>query len=119
MKKVKVRVGETEFEVGVEEIADNKLKISIDDEEHIVDVSEEGAKGPLEESKIIKAPMPGTISQILVQAGQSVKKGDPLIMFLAMKMENSILAPASGKVKEICVKGNEAVETGQVLLVLE
>lgn len=67
----------------------------------------------------IKAPMPGLILKILVTEGQSVVKGDPVLILEAMKMENVFKAPGDAHVREIRVSENSAVEKGQVLLVLE
>lgn len=65
------------------------------------------------------APMPGTISEILVQVGDEVKSDEELIILEAMKMENPIVAPAAGKIKEIKVAEEDKVNTNQVLLVIE
>ena len=48
----------------------------------------------------IVAPMPGTVSEILVKDGDVVKADDELVILEAMKMENPICAPRDGKVKE-------------------
>ena len=64
-------------------------------------------------------PMPGTIVSVNATVGQSVKKGDVLVVFEAMKMENEIQAPQDGKVAAVlCTKG-ENKESGAVLLTLE
>jgi biotin carboxyl carrier protein len=124
MKRLKVKVGDAEHKIDVEELGDDKLKIKLDNEEHIVKVSEDNAeeKSTSQASshqKTIKAPMPGTISQILVKVGDKVKKGTALLTLLAMKMENTITAPVDGTVKEIKVKCHDAVEADQVLIILE
>ena len=63
--------------------------------------------------------MPGTIVSVNATVGQSVKKGDVLVVFEAMKMENEIQAPQDGKVAAVlCTKG-ENKESGAVLLTLE
>ncbi|HDR15557.1 MAG TPA: biotin/lipoyl-binding protein [Desulfobacteraceae bacterium] len=67
----------------------------------------------------ILAPMPGTVIEILVNVGDSVKKDDELLILEAMKMENPIYAPDDGNVKEIMVKAKDSVESDQVLMVLE
>lgn len=67
----------------------------------------------------IVAPMPGTISEILVEVGDQVKADEELIILEAMKMENPITAPASGTVKEIKVAEEDKVDTNQLLIVLE
>lgn len=59
----------------------------------------------------IKAPMPGTILDVRVQAGQAVKKGQVLVILEAMKMENEILAPCDGKIASVNVRKGDSVET--------
>lgn len=63
----------------------------------------------------VKAPMPGTILDVKVQAGQAVKKGDVLIILEAMKMENEICAPSDGKVTGVNVRKGDSVETQALL----
>lgn len=63
----------------------------------------------------IKAPMPGTILDVRVQAGQSVKKGDILFILEAMKMENEIMAPCDGKITGVSVRKGDSVETAAPL----
>ncbi len=67
----------------------------------------------------IKAPMPGLILKVLVSAGQVLKKGEPVLILEAMKMENVFKAPADAVVKEIHVQAAQAVEKGQILITLE
>ncbi|MES2386919.1 MAG: biotin/lipoyl-containing protein [Bacteroidota bacterium] len=64
----------------------------------------------------LKAPMPGLILEIPVSVGTTVKKGDPLLVLEAMKMENVIKASGDGVVKEVKVKKGEKVEKGQIML---
>jgi biotin carboxyl carrier protein len=64
----------------------------------------------------IKAPMPGLVLEIRVEEGSSVKKGDPVLVLEAMKMENILKSPADGVVKKINVKKGMAVEKNQVLI---
>lgn len=64
----------------------------------------------------IKAPMPGMVLNILVTEGQDIKKGDPLIVLEAMKMENVLKSPTDGIVKKITVNKGIAVEKNQVLI---
>ena len=66
----------------------------------------------------VNAPMPGTIVRINVKAGDSVKKGDVLLVLEAMKMENDICAPADGTVLAVQVSQGEAVGADAVLLTL-
>ncbi|PUZ22171.1 biotin carboxyl carrier protein [Chitinophaga costaii] len=67
----------------------------------------------------MKAPMPGLVLQVLVTPGQAIKKGDPVLILEAMKMENVFKATADAVVKEIKVSPRTAVEKGQVLIILE
>jgi biotin carboxyl carrier protein len=64
----------------------------------------------------LKAPMPGLVLNIPVSVGQEVKKGDPLAVLEAMKMENVLKSPADLIVKSIQVKQGEAVEKNQILI---
>ncbi len=65
--------------------------------------------------EIVKAPMPGTILDVKVSAGQAVKAGDILFVLEAMKMENEILSPCDGTVGAVSVSKGQAVETGALL----
>ncbi|HHT65450.1 MAG: biotin/lipoyl-containing protein [Caldicoprobacterales bacterium] len=62
----------------------------------------------------VKAPMPGTILDIKVSSGQTVKSGEVLFILEAMKMENEIMAPVDGVVQVVAAKG-ATVNTGDVL----
>ncbi|MBQ0092808.1 MAG: biotin/lipoyl-binding protein [Clostridiales bacterium] len=66
----------------------------------------------------ITCPMPGTIVKLPVKAGDSVKKGDLLCVFEAMKMENEILAPRDGVVNSVAVAQGATVNSGDLVLVL-
>lgn len=68
---------------------------------------------------IVKAPMPGLVISILTEPGQTVQKGDPLLILEAMKMENVIKAAGEGVVKTINAHKGQAVEKGHVLLEFE
>ena len=67
----------------------------------------------------VNAPMPGLILDILVEAGQEVESGTPLIILEAMKMENVLKADGAGRVQEVRVKKGEAVDKRQLLIVME
>lgn len=64
----------------------------------------------------IKAPMPGLIQSIAVRVGDTVQKGDTLLVLVAMKMENAIKAPAEATVKAIRTEAESIVEKNQVLI---
>lgn len=71
-----------------------------------------------EGAAIISSPMPGTIWEVVVAAGQVVKAGDVLVILEAMKMENEIMAPHAGTVQSISVAKGDAVNTGDLLVTL-
>ena len=66
----------------------------------------------------VKAPLPGTITDIRVQVGQQVSAGDIVLVLEAMKMQNNIEAEASGKISAIMVKQGDSVMEGTVLLTI-
>ena len=72
---------------------------------------------PAEGTKI-NAPMPGTIVDIKVNVGDTVKKGQILLILEAMKMENEIMAPSDGKVTAVVTSKGATVNTGDALVVL-
>lgn len=67
----------------------------------------------------IKAPMPGLIWDIKVQAGDVVKAGDVVLVLVAMKMENALKSSGDGVVKSIKVNKGDSVDKNQVLIEFE
>jgi biotin carboxyl carrier protein len=64
----------------------------------------------------IKAPIPGLIKHILVQPGESVEMGQPILVLEAMKMENEIRSPRQGIINEMHVKSGQEVSLHQLLV---
>ena len=75
----------------------------------------QSAAGGVMGGETINAPLPGTVLDIKVAAGQSVKKGDILFVLEAMKMENEILAAHDGVMASVNVEKGAAVNAGDVL----
>ena len=67
----------------------------------------------------IKAPLPGTITELKVNVGDKVSQGDVVLVLEAMKMQNNIESEYSGTVSSIAVKQGETVMEGAVLLTIE
>ncbi len=67
----------------------------------------------------VASPIAGTIIEIKCKVGESITKGQVLLVIEAMKMKTSIAAPASGKVKAIPVAAGDSVRESQVLVELE
>ncbi|MCU9815148.1 biotin/lipoyl-binding protein [Paraclostridium sp. AKS73] len=66
----------------------------------------------------ISAPMPGTINDVRVKVGDSVKKGQVLLILEAMKMENEIMASSDGTVKSVDVSKGASVSAGDALITI-
>lgn len=66
----------------------------------------------------IVAPMPGTILNVRVTEGQTVRKGDILCILEAMKMENEIVAPIDGTISSIQITPNQAVNSGDLFMII-
>jgi 3-methylcrotonyl-CoA carboxylase alpha subunit len=76
-------------------------------------VADEDAGGRL------TAPMPGSVVDVLVSAGQKVDKGQPLMIIEAMKMEHTIAAPMAGVVAEVLFGRGDQVREGEQLIQFE
>lgn len=118
MKQLKITVNGKTYDVSVEEVsASSDVKVA-------APVKEATPVQPVTPAanvngETINAPMPGNIIKILVSAGASVKKGDVLIVFEAMKMENEICAPRDGVVEAVLVSQGETFDSGKALLSLK
>ena len=74
---------------------------------------------PVAGGEKINSPMPGTILDVRVSAGQSVKKGQVLCILEAMKMENEIISPRDGAVAQVVANMGASVNAGDPLMVLQ
>jgi pyruvate carboxylase len=90
------------------EIRDNKLRAAVAARPK-ADPSEPGEVG---------SPIPGAISSIVVDVGQTVKKGDRLLVLEAMKMQSTVYAPIDGKVTKKLANVGDKVEAKDLLLVI-
>ncbi len=67
---------------------------------------------------VVHSIMPGIVVEILVRSGESVEKGQPLLILSAMKMQNEIAAPSAGVIADIHVSAGEPVAAGARLVTL-
>lgn len=74
---------------------------------------------PVAGGEKINSPMPGTILDVRVSAGQSVKKGQVLCILEAMKMENEIISPRDGVLAQVVANKGASVNAGDPLMVLQ
>ncbi|MBA3823599.1 MAG: biotin/lipoyl-binding protein [Ktedonobacterales bacterium] len=66
----------------------------------------------------VKAPMPGLVASVLVATGETVERGQRVVILEAMKMQNDLLAPRAGVIRAIKTAAGQAVNQGQPLLVI-
>jgi len=129
-----------EIEVEVERLADGRLRIGTADGPVNAEITAQGEKrfvrlGALEfvierapvggrstrgaHAGGLESPMPGVVTRVAVSAGEAVRKGQPLVVLEAMKMEHVIRAPRDGKVRRVAVGAGEMVNGGIPLVEME
>ena len=144
MKEYKYTINGNKYEVAINEVCDTAAKVTVNGEEYTVEwekpveekpvikvqpVAAKPAAAPAPAAKpvaaaptgghSIKTPLPGVIIDVKVNVGDTVAKGQTVIILEAMKMENNINADREGKVTAIQVAKGDPVADGAVLVVLE
>lgn len=135
----RVRVDGAEFDVAAEALADGRMRLRTESGDTVAEVTAVGARrfvrlGTLEfvfereaaargsASRLehgMSAPMTGVVTRVLVQPGDPVTKGQPLVALEAMKMEHLIRAPRDGRVRAVRVAAGAMVQGGAELVELE
>lgn len=77
------------------------------------------APTPTGEGKSVESPIQGTVVNVKVKVGDNVKKGQPLVVVEAMKLENDVVSPFDGVVSEILVKKGDAITAKQAIVVVK
>ena len=144
MKEYKYKINGNEYAVSLNEVCDTTAKVTVNGEEYTVEwekpveekplvkvqpaAAKPAAAAPAPAAKPavapagghgIKTPLPGVIIGVKVNIGDSVTKGQTVVVLEAMKMENNINADRDGKVTAIQVAKGDTVADGAVLVVLE
>jgi glutaconyl-CoA decarboxylase len=125
MKRYKITVNGTNYDVQVEELGGSG---SVQAPAPAAPVAAAAAVAPAAPAvqaapsaggaSVVKAPMPGTLMAYRVAVGQAVRKGEVILILEAMKMENEIVAPSDGVVKALRAAEGASVNTGDVLIEL-
>ena len=135
MKKYKFTIKGTEYDVEVKNYENNIMDIDVNGTEYQVEVHKEQKvtktptiirtdkpkiEAPAEkivvETHDTIAPLPGNILKIEVKEGDTVKKGDVLLVMEAMKMENNVMSEIDGTIHSLKVKVGDIVLQGDVLI---
>ena len=122
MRKYRVTVNGTVYEVELEEITGAvpaAASAAAAPAPAAAPAAAPAPAAPAGEGEQITSPMPGTILAVNVTVGQSVKKGDVLMVLEAMKMENEIMCPRDGVVSSVQAAKGASVESGTLLCVLQ
>lgn len=142
MKEYKYTINGNQYVVEIGDVVENVASVKVNGEEYKVEM-EKSAKpaakaeaaapkaaapkaaapaapaGKVDMSKAVKAPLPGVVNEILVNVGDSVKKGQTVVVLEAMKMANNLEAEKDGKVTAVLVGAGESVMEDTPLVVIE
>lgn len=119
MKNLRITVNGTAYDVQVEELGESAAPaVSAPAAAPAAPAAKPAAPAGAVGNISVKAPMPGTVVNVVVTAGQAVKAGDDLVFIEAMKMETPVKAPQDATVATIEVSKGEAVDSGKVLVTL-
>ena len=112
--------GPTHFTV---KVGDEVFRVKVESESAVANGNPATSAGATAASvapgSTVTAPMPGLILRYLVNAGDSAKAGDPVVLLEAMKMQNNLPSPRDGRIATVRFKAGDSVNRGDVLLTLE
>ena len=116
MKKYRVNVNGTVYEVDVEDIS-GAAPVAAPAAAPAAAPVAAPVSAPAGGEQVT-SPMPGNILAVNVAAGDTVRKGQVLMILEAMKMENDIMCPCDGKIVSVSVTKGATVESGTLLCVI-
>ena len=116
MKKYKVNVNGTSYEIEIELMSETDASAA---KAAAPAASAPAAPVAAGEGEKVASPMPGTILDVKVNVGDSVKKGQVLFILEAMKMENEIMAGVDGVITSVGVTKGAAVQSGDMLCTIK
>ena len=146
MKEYKYTIDGNKYDVAINEVGETTAKVTVNGTEYTVEWEKPVEEKPVVKvqpaakpatapaaapapapapaaapvsGNAIKTPLPGVIIDVKVNVGDTVKKGDTVVVLEAMKMENNINADRDGKVVAIQVAKGDTVADGAALIVLE
>ncbi len=114
--KFLVKVNNRDYEVEILNADPPIFEVSVNGKKALINIGERKER-TLSGNEVV-AEMAGTVVRIVVEEGEEVKAGQPLLILEAMKMENEVVSPTDGKVEKILVKEGEKVSPGDPLVVL-
>lgn len=112
-------VNEVDFEVEIEGLMANPTRMSSNPAEKTTKPGTIAKPKTHKTSYELKSPLPGTILDLYVNKGDTINKGQVLLILEAMKMENSIEAEYDGVVENIYIKKGDSVLEGDLLLIIK
>ncbi len=117
-RKFKIIVNGKEYVVEIEELKENKKDAPFTEPPRAEKGNAKKSAMKVNSDNLVTAPMPGKILKIVAKNGDSVNRGDVIMVLEAMKMENEITAPKDGIIEEIKVQPGDNVDRGEILAVL-
>ena len=142
MKNFKFKINGTEYNVDINEVEGQEIKMNVNGTDYNVTVDKEVKQKPVLKRPAAKAaapaaapaaaaspaasgagskvttPLPGTILDVFVNVGDKVSAGQRVVLLEAMKMENNIECDTAGTVTEVKVRKGDSVLEGDVLVVI-
>ncbi|MDP8203700.1 MAG: biotin/lipoyl-containing protein [Candidatus Tenebribacter mawsonii] len=115
--QVIVEINGIDYEINLEHAERRKKEIVRSEKtQPVLEVVKTSSKPVVTTAGSVLAPIPGLVLRILVNEGDSVNAGDPVLILEAMKMESEIASTTSGIIKKISAKEGASVQEGEVLI---